>query len=628
MPGRDLFAAETAPATTGRNLFAADAQDPSTPVGMPTLAGLRSAATAIPDVALSMARGMVNKPSASLVGAANFVGSALLGRTNPADAYMQGQQAARASINRGEGIVQPEGLRTPEGARLAQGISQGMSYTGLPLAANKVGQGLEAVGGPALRDFGSSVGELASLGLPGLRGAPEIRAGVNADRSMGAAASASPTIAAEASAPLKEAVGRLMKNGSEINNDVLARKVEADSLPVKISLTEGQATRDPVTLSNERNMRANQPEFAKHFNEQEQQIVENLSAIRDQAGPTVFSANQVEHGDALIRAYRDKAAVADRDIAAKYKALKDANGGEFPVDARALLQNASESLHQQLLYDHAPPEVMKTLNRLATSNKMTFENFESLRTNLARIQRSQADGNVKAAAGVIRGAMEELPLERVLGRFAATAKLKPLADEARAAARTQFQALDADPAYKAAVTDSVPPDRFVQKYLINAPRDDVARMRANLARNETALQTMGVSAIDHLRQNSGIDVLGNGRFSQARFNKLMESLSPKLRELVGPQAEASLQKLGNVARYIQEQPAGSFVNNSNTMVAQAGNAAMKTGEGVVNFMFGGVPVGTFGKHIAEKTMAGKRAKNALAPEAGLNYRNSLPETRQ
>ena len=39
-----------------------------------------------------------------------------------------------------------------------------------------------------------------------------------------------------------------------------------------------------------------------------------------------------------------------------------------------------------------------------------FENFESMRTNLARIARSNADGNVKAAAGVIRSALEDIPL--------------------------------------------------------------------------------------------------------------------------------------------------------------------------------------------------------------------------
>lgn len=112
----------------------------------------------VADVAISTARGLVNKPAASLMGAASWL-------VNPTqDTYNKAQADARAAINRGEGIVQPEGLRTPEGARMAEGLGKAMSYTGLPWLANKAGQGLEAVGGPALRDFGGSVAELATLG--------------------------------------------------------------------------------------------------------------------------------------------------------------------------------------------------------------------------------------------------------------------------------------------------------------------------------------------------------------------------------------------------------------------------------------------------------------------------------
>lgn len=430
-------------------------------------------------------------------------------------------------------------------------------------------------------------------------------------KSMGAASTAANIV--DASPDLQKAiVDTTRKTGGAVNPDVLGRRIEADSLPVRMSLTEGQATQDPAIVSNEMNMRGKHPELATKFNEQNSQLIDNLRAVRETAGPDVFSANPVEHGDALIEAYKNKGAAADADISQKYQALKDANGGHFPVDAQALLENSTKQLHQDLLFDHAPKAVMSTLGRLADNGNMTFENFESLRTNLARIQRNAAaDGNEKAAAGVIRQAMEDLPLAP------GAAKLKPLADTARAAARAQFDALKADPAYKAAVNDEVPPDRFVQKYIVQAPRDQVATMRQNLGQNERAAQTMGVAALDHLRQQAGIDQLGNGNFSQANFNKHWQAMRPKASSLLPPEQINQLDALGNVARYTQFQPRGSFVNNSNTLVGALASHGANALEGMANVKAGGIPVGSIVRKAIGKRAEEAAVKRALDPASGL-----------
>ena len=431
-------------------------------------------------------------------------------------------------------------------------------------------------------------------------------------QSMGAASTA-PDIS-KATPELQQAIGReAQKTGGIVNETALRNQLEADSLPVPGRLTEGQATRDPTLYSDEINNRAQQPEMPAFLNWQHRNLVENLQAIRDEAGPEVFSTNPVEHADTLIQAYKDDNKVADAKTSAAYQALRDANGGAFPVDAKALLDNASTALHQQLLFDHAPKAVMTTLGRLADSGSMTFENFESLRTNLARIQRSMtADGNEKAAAGIIRGAMEQLPLQP------GAAALKPLADAARATAKAQFDKVNGDPAYSAALDGSVPPDRFVQRFIINGNRDDIATMRTNLAGNDTAIQTMGTAAVDHLRQSAGIDAQGNGRFGQARFNKNMNTLSPKLQVLVPPQVAEHLQALGNYARNIQERPAGAYVNEPNTMVVALKHAAGAGAETAANALIPGLQVGSrVAKAVAEKKAAAQ-VKAATAPGAGLN----------
>jgi len=476
-------------------------------------------------------------------------------------------------------------------------------------------------GNPDLAPILSGVlqfGAGAAPAVMGLRGPPPIsaqqvvdRAVANSPQSMGAAAAA-PNVAATTPELQQAIVRKAQQTGGTVNPEALSRHLEANSLPVPMQLTAGQALQDPVTLSGELNSRGAQPGLAARFNEQNGQLVQNLQAIRDRVGPDVFSTNAVEHADTLIKAYQDKGAAADAVTNTDYQALRDAAGGNFPVSAPKLLQNANSALHKQLLFDDAPKSVMTTLGRLADSDNMTYENFESLRTNLARIMRTSTNGNERAAAGIIREQMEELPLQP------GSAQLKPLADKARASARAQFQALEADPAYKAAVTESVPPDRFIQKFVIGAPRDDVALMRENLAHDETATQTMGVATLDHLRRQAGIDDMGNGNFSQAGFNKHLQALSPKMPSLLDPQTNEQLQTLGNVARYTQFQPRGSFVNNSNTLVGALASHAADLAEGAGNLAGGRIiPVGSLVRGVLQKNAAAKAAQKSLEPGAGL-----------
>lgn len=441
---------------------------------------------------------------------------------------------------------------------------------------------------------------------------------MDTQQSMGAAAAAPSLV--NVSPELRQAIVQsAQRTGGAINPEALNRHIEADTLPVRMRLTEGQATQDPVLISHEMNSRLKNPELAAHFDTQNKQLAQNLQAIRDEVGPDVFSANPVEHGDTLIAAYRAKNEAAQAQITALYDRLRQAAGGNFPVDANQLLARASQNLHKQLLYEHAPSSIMRQLNRFAEQG-MTFEQFEALRTNLATIQRSHtSSGLERRAAGVIREAMEQLPLKE------GAAKLKPLADEARAAARAQFEALEADPAYKAAVEDTVSPDAFVRKFVIGGTRDNVARMRENLADDPTAIQTLGVAALDHLREVARLNPHYEGNFAADSFNRALTSLSPKLRSLLPPRVAEQLEQLGNVARYTTAQPRGSAVNNSNTFVASAAEHAAQAVEGAVNVGAAGIPVGTWTREALARRRQRQQVQRSIAPGAGLDR---LPEARR
>lgn len=420
---------------------------------------------------------------------------------------------------------------------------------------------------------------------------------------------------AAASPELQQVVSNI--SPSKVNIPVLQRHIEADSLPVPIRLTEGQATGDVNLLSSEQNRRGATPELANRFNEQNGQLVKNIDSIRDIAAPDAYGTKTIENSDGLISAYKQIDEVRNKDINAKYQALRDANGGQFPIDAPTLLENIKKKLGSELLTDEAPSGQMAALNRMAESNSMTFENYLSLRRNLSNISATAADGPTRMAAKFMVQELENLPLQD------GAKQLKPLADTARAAAKSRFDMLDKDPAYNAAVNDTVAPDNFVQKFVINGKRDNVQAMIDQLGRDSVAHQHMAGGTLNWLREKS-ID--GSGNFSQAAFNKALAQLenNQKLNLVFNPDASSTLKTLGNVAHYTQAQPKGSFVNNSNTLVGALASHAAGGLEAIGNMAGGklpgvpfGIPAGSIVRGQMQKFKANKATQKALEPAAGV-----------
>lgn len=468
----------------------------------------------------------------------------------------------------------------------------------------------EAGGGPAAQAAAAMAGGHAASPQAKLNAAA-------AKQSMGASGAA--VDLTKMTPEMRNAYERaVQKTGGAVNPEASERYARADSLPVPVRLLEGQALRDQHLMSIEFNAKGKQKGYSDAYDAQGKALVENTQALRDKAGPDVFSTNPVEHADTLMARYEKIDEARNADISTKYQALRDANGGQFPVDAPALLADATNALHTDLLFDHAPPAIMKTLERLAEKNSMTFENFESLRTQLANIQRSHTvDGNVQAAAGVIRDAMERLPLAQ------GAENLKPLADAARAAARERFSALAADPAYKAVVNNKVPPDKFIERFVIGGDRDKVALLAKAMDGDDVAKQTVKVATLDHLRRSAGIDDKYNGKFAQAGYNKQFQRLEPKLGFLLDPELVETSRNLGETAYDVQVQPHGSFFNNSGSAIQLAAEHAGDVLEGAANVKAGGIPVGSWVRNAITDRGAAKRAQKSLDPASGLTKLNEL-----
>lgn len=573
--------------------------------------------------AKEMFKGAVAEPIATLAtgGQAGVIGP-LTGLVAAARSGKYGtQQGVEAARQQAENYAQ-------------QTIYQPQTETGKAVVGKigEIGQKLAGAGPlPELYGFGplaQAAGQQAKTGYQALKAelptvrvetVPKATAG-----SVGAAAAPTESMVkaaiTQASPELQQAISNIPVN--KVNLPVLQRHVEADTLPVPIRLTEGQATNDPVIISNELNRRG-QPgneALVQRLKEQNAQLTENLTALREQAAPDAFGTKPIEHGQSLIDSYKEINNVLEKNIGAKYQALRDAAGGEFPVDAPQLLKNVETSLKKQLLTNDAKGlSQFKELQRLAEENAMTFEDFLSLRKNLGNVARTSQDGNVRTAASLMIDELEKLPLSKQ------AAELKPLADEARTAARNRFEMLRKDPAMKAAVDETVPADKFAQKFVVNGVNKNVQQMIANLGENSPAHQTMKATIIDHLRDKAGV-VREGGNFSQAGYNKALTNLDNmnNLNVVMDGNTANQLKTLGNVAGYIQHQPKGSFVNNSNSTVAylaEKAAGALETAGNVIGGGKVGLPIGTMVRGKAQEIKAAQAAKQSLKPGAGVELKN-------
>jgi hypothetical protein len=533
------------------------------------------------------------------------------------------------------GITETSGYKGEASQRLMEFISENVGKgadwiaqkTGLPVSdvANMIGtatiaagKGVEAVK-PAMQATSRFLKEREFTPA-------ELQARQNLQpqggASVGAAQAANESIVKEAitraSPQVAQELSRL--NPNEVSIPALERVMDADTLPIPIQLTKGQTTRNPKIFSDEMNSRAKNPQLADRYNQQNAQLVENINAIKEKASPDVYGTNVVENGQSLIDSYLDLDKIRTADIDAKYQTLRDAAGGEIPIDAAKFADNAYASLKKNLKTEFLPSSIKSQLDAFKGGAPMTFEQFEAMRTNLASEMRKAdraGDGNAEFALSKVREALEDLPL------VGESKDLKILADSARSAAKQRFDLISQDKAYKAAINGNVAPDDFIQKFVVNGKKGDIDTMVNHLGVDSQARQVMAAGIVNWLKSKSGILSNDTGTFSQKGFNKALESIDPKILNIVGPEVNQQLKALGNTARNIQERPAGAYVNESNTFTSALGEKAANVVEKGANYFIGGgvVPVGTMTRNAVASVKEGAKAKESLKPAAGIKLKD-------
>jgi len=487
---------------------------------------------------------------------------------------------------------------------VGQGVNAAMMA--LPFAARPLAKGYAA----------------AKAELPTIR--VEQVGGPNAMQSGGAAIASN-------KAMLDEAIGRATPElaaqlktlkPEQVNKVALENQIVADTLPVPVRLTEGQALQDPRLISFERNDRGMKDKLSQHFNEQNKALQENANLIKQKTSEGTFETDYVANAERAIESFKDINTARQAEIKSAYDALDQLGAGKIEVDSKSFGQNAIKALTANEDIDFLPSVIKTKIEAYEGGKPMNFAQYENLRTQIARETRKAQradDGNAVHALTVARSELEKLPL------LNETAEAKIVADKARSLAKSEFDLLDKrkdtyNSVYADIVNGAADTKDFIPKVVLRSKNADFTKAVDMLKDNPDAIKQLRAGTLDYIIRES-TDASGN--FKTGKFTQMVNNLdvNKKLTTLFGEDSQV-IKDLAKTGQLIEARPRGSFVNESNTSVANmASQYAKGAAEAGVNVAAKGLPIGTMGRQFLEKRAAAKQVKETLKPGAGVNLKD-------
>lgn len=362
---------------------------------------------------------------------------------------------------------------------------------------------------------------------------------------------------------LNQEAQQAMQTGKQIDPAAMLRKLDFEQAGVK-PLT-GQITRDPTQYTKELNLRGIQgvgEPIANRLNEQQGAISSKFRQA------TSGAKSPYEAGQTLVEGLQKKDAAMSADVRKAYTAFKESTGKDLEVPLGGLAQDYSKTLRD--FGETIPGAVRRQFEELGLltgkqTKNLSIVDAENLIKTINK-NYNPADKAQATALNELRGHVQNAILnvtDTGEGMEAAA-----LANMARDTAKKRFQAIDSVPALKAAI-NSAEPDDFVKKYVINGKVRELNEMSKLLGPDEQ--KVMSQQMLKYLEGKAfGANAAGDGSGRQASFNQELQNIGRnKLAALLGEDKTNELFQLGRVMAYIQQRPAGSAVNESNTGAAIA-----------------------------------------------------------
>ena len=368
--------------------------------------------------------------------------------------------------------------------------------------------------------------------------------------------------------------------------DPAAVRRMADFAAVGATPTRGMLSLDPVQITREQNlsrMAANSSDGSLSGlpllqNRNNNALIGSLNKLGADRGVDATEAGRTLMGS--ITAHRDALRTAEQSA---WDAAKSSPGYTQPI-FKTPLSNMNAALGEQGMMPFMNPKISAYIDAFQTgAQPFTPQAYRNLQSMLAN--EISKGGNEGAAARIARQALENSPMQPITNPNGVALGNMPVTQEVAAAMRAHdaqpgnaISAIDAarratrdayafersNPVVRAALSDSADPTRLANRFIFGRSVDD-ARMVAQQLGPE-GMATVRDSLIAEIKNKA----LGGasdevGKISQSNLNKAINSIGDeKLRLFFTPQEISQLKSTGRAASYMQVQPVGSAVGNSNT----------------------------------------------------------------
>lgn len=437
-------------------------------------------------------------------------------------------------------------------------------------------------------------------------------------------------------------VRQATNTGEGLNPDALRRL--ADFRLTGTTPTRGSLTLDPVQITREQNLAkigANTADgslqgLARTQNQNNTRLIGNLNDLGAANGNVDAAGAQVTSAIAGRQAGLRSAEQAAWDAA------KGSPGYRQPISA-GVLSDVNRALDEEGLMPFMSPQISKYMEAFQTGQRhFTPQDYRNLQSMLAR--EAAKGGNEGYAAGAAQRILQRAdiapiqPTGPALTTSATAAAMQAddaagnaarnsldAVNQARSATRAAYTYEDSSPLVRSVLSDgaTADPQRIAKRFIVNGTANE-ARVLAQEV-GPAGLGTIKNALLSHLKSKAVSGASDEvGKFSQSAFNKAMRDIGDeKLRVFFSPEEIARLQANGRVASYMQAQPVGSAVNNSNSGALMLGN-----GYDFLNKYVGSLPGGkTFimdPLRNIDVTLSQRQAQNLTPSLLNLTPRQTAP----
>lgn len=355
------------------------------------------------------------------------------------------------------------------------------------------------------------------------------------------------------------------------NLDPAAVRRLADFVSTNTTPTRGGITLDPVQITREKNlskMGANTADtglqgLAGIENRNNAQLIQNLNALGAGNGSTAAAGGAVT---GAVQRQRDTLRSAEQ---AAWDAAKGSPGYRQPISSN-VISDINGALGDEGLMPFMNPTISRYMEAFQTGRDFTPQDYRNLQSMLSR--EISKGGNEGAAARLAARVLADGDILPVNGTAAPMDAIEAV-NRARSATRQAYAYEDSSPLVRSVLSDarSSDPVKIADSFIIKGTASD-ARMVLNEI-GPTGQQEVKNALLSHLKEKALSGAADEvGKFSQSAFNKALNGIGEdKLRMFFTPQEIQQLRANGRVASYMQVQPAGSAVNNSNSGALMVGS---------------------------------------------------------